>query len=59
MLGNAAPALHLSLPGRCGLVSTFGPLGAPSPAHQLSLVAEAEGADLFGLGVLAAVSGQW
>lgn len=37
----------------------MGPLGAPSPAHQLSLVAEAEGADLFGLGVLAAVSGQW
>lgn len=47
------------LPGRCALVSTLGPLGAPSPAHQLSLVAEAEGADLFGLSILAAVSGQW
>lgn len=37
---------------------TLGPLATPGPAHQLSLVAEAEGADLFGLGVLTAVSGQ-
>lgn len=52
------PLPDTSLPGRCGLMSKLGPLRAPGPAHQLSLVAEAEGADLFGLGVLASVSGQ-